>query len=452
MRQPKTARALGAALTTLGAFAALPALAQDATPAPPTPPATTPNVPAAGPGPAQQPAPPPGTTLPAPTQPAPPTPGTTTPTPPPDYGIQTSGLIDGYYLYQFTNPKGNSVLPNRFYDIRSDSPALALAELNVYMNPRPNSFGFKATLITGDSADLNHFGGVGVGADGSYTFSTAGTGGEGRFKNVQQLYGTYNFGGTPAGVDFGKFYTPFGYEVTESNGDYNYSRSLAYNFLPVYHTGFRIYTPVPGVSGLTATFYFVNALFNTSSAGVQDDNKQPAYIGQLNYADPKGRFTIVSELGLSKDKNGVDASGTIVNTKNVLNDNNFTYNFSSTVLAGLDYDYYRSEPNGGNKSTFNGYAVYFRQQFTPKAAYALRISGQSDTFENNATGGGNSPNARPYEFTATYDYKATTNFETKLEYRHDNANGRGIMVYPNGDDVPTRSNQDTVSVSGVFTF
>lgn len=45
MRQPKTARALGAALTALGAFAALPALAQ--TPAPPVPPpAATPPVPA----------------------------------------------------------------------------------------------------------------------------------------------------------------------------------------------------------------------------------------------------------------------------------------------------------------------------------------------------------------------------------------------------------------------
>ena len=72
--------------------------------------------------------------------------------------------------------------------------------------------------------------------------------------------------------------------------------------MPFYHAGARIYTPVPGLAALTATFYLVNGVFNTPTMGVQNDSKRPGYIGQLNYTDPKGKFTLISELGLGKQK------------------------------------------------------------------------------------------------------------------------------------------------------
>lgn len=431
----KAALALGVGLAAFGGWST--ASAQDA-PAPP----------ANGPGPATQPPPPPGTALPAPTQPsATPTPpgatGGASPeaapaaTPPPNYSIQYNGLVDGYYLFNLHNPKDVSAgAGHPYYDIRHNSPALSLAELNVFKTARPSGFGFKATLMTGDTADINH---------GDFQGASHGLG-EARFKNVQQLYGTFALGGDGAGIDFGKFYTPFGYEVTESNGNYNYSRSTAYNYVPFYHAGARIYTPVPGVAGLTATFYLVNTVFNSTVAGVQDDNKKPGYMGQLNYTAPSGKFVVISELGLGKDK--IAAGGP--DTKVIVNDNNFTYNFNANQLAGLDYGYRRFKPDGGGRETTNFYAVYYRQALTPRTAAALRFSGADDKFEGLGTDG----TTRPYDITATYELKPAANFLTRLEYRHDHVNGGNPTntAFVGSDGNATKKDQDTVSISGVFTF
>jgi len=428
----KAALALGVGLAALGCGTA--ASAQTA----PAPPAT-------------QPAPPPGTTQPGPTQPqaAPASPGTApapgapaaAPAPaPPNYKLQYNGLVDGYYLFNFHNPKNVSLGGGHpYYDTRHNSPALSLAELNVFQNAAPKSFGYKATFMTGDTADINHA--------NSFGNSLA----EGRYKNVQQLYGTYAFGADGSGVDVGKFYTPFGYEVTESNGNYNYSRSTAYAYVPFYHAGARIYTPVPGLAALTATLYVVNGVFNTRTMGVQNDSKRPGYMGQLNYTDPKGKFTLISELGLDKQKDP-GAYGSGLDTKVVVNDNNFTYNFNANQLAGIDYVYRTFKPEGGGNERTNAYAVYYRQALTAKTAVALRFSGAEDKFENGAFGFVDGT-TRPYDITATYEIKPVANFLTRIEYRHDHSNQ--AVFYGGSDDSvsgPSRKDQDTISLSGVFTF
>jgi len=408
--------ALGVGLAALGGWSA--ASAQDA-PAPP----------ANGPGPATQPPPPPGTALPAPTQPS----ATPAATPPPNYKLQYNGLVDGYYLFNFRNPKDISLGGGHpYYDTRHNSPALSLAELNVFQNAAPGKFGYKTTFMTGDTADINHFG---VGSSI----------GEARFKNVQQIYGTYAFGADGSGIDFGKFYTPFGYEVTESNGNYNYSRSTAYNYVPFYHAGARIYTPVPGLAGLTATLYVVNGVFNTPTMGVQNDSHRPGYIGQLNYAAPGGKFTLISELGLDKQKDPL-ALGTGLGTKVVVNDNNFTYNFSANQLAGVDYVYRKLTPDGGGKDMVNAYAVYFRQALTDKTAAALRYSSGDEKVDD---GLGTTFHIRPYDITATYEIKPVPNFLTRIEYRHDHSN---FPAFFGGNSIADRKDQDTISLSGVFTF
>lgn len=395
-----------AAFLLVGGAAIAPVMAQ-------TPPTAPPAAPGETPSPAQAPS---GTATPTPAA----------PTPPPNYGIQYNGLVDGYFQYQFSNPKGSAPLTGRTYDVRHLSPTIALAELNVLMNAKPGGLGFKATLIAGDVADINH-----------QSFQVAKPGLEARYKNVQQLYGTYAFKGAGGGVDVGKFYTPFGYEVTESNGNYNYSRSDVYALLPFYHFGLRAYTPA--IHGLTLTGYIISAMINTPDAGVQDDNKQPSYIGQLNYADPAGKYSAIETFGFGTEK----PFG--VTTKAVLSDTDFTYNMNAASLIGLNYFYGKSDPDGpDNNTTVNGYAVYYKQTLTPKTGYALRYSGFTSKTQ------GVSPDVKPYEITATYEVKAAANFLTRYEFRHDSVNIDNAFL--GSDGTPTKKDQDTVTVSGVFTF
>jgi hypothetical protein len=375
------------------------------------------------------------TPAPAPAAPAP-APAAAPAAPAAPTGIQTSGLLVGYYQYQFHNPKDNPLLPLRAFDVRHNTPTLNLAELNVWKAAPAGGFGWKTTLATGDTVDALH-GGIGVG----YVDN------EPRLKNIVQLYGTLAFknGG---GIDFGKFYTPFGYEVTEENGNNNFSNSLPFDLLPFYHAGARI--TLPTMKGLTLTGYIVNAIYNTVKAGVHDDNGQAAFAGQLNYTDPKGKYVFIENFGGGKDKFNLASGLSSVNNKVTLSDTDFTWNLNAASLIGLNYVYAKTDPEGSStgKVTANGYAAYYKDQFTPKHAIALRLSG----FNASATGGGKS--AKPWEITGTYEIKTAANFTTRLEYRHDainKDNGAGIL-FPDKDAMFTESNQDTFTIGGMYTF
>lgn len=413
-------------------------------PTQPSPSAAQPNAPAAS-----APAPAPVTSAPTPAAPA-----TAT------NKVTYTGLIDAYYLFQFTNPRhlpqNNLTAPN--YDVRHNQPTLSLAELNIAKAANPNQLGFKATLIAGDTADINH-GGIGV---DSSTFQEA------RFKNIQQLYATYGLKGG-AGIDFGKFYTPFGYEVTESNANYNYSRSDVYSvLLPFYHAGFRAYTP--SYKGLVLTGYIVNSLNDTANEGVHDDNGDKAFLGQINYTAPSGKFVFIENVGYSRDKNVGNfftlenaSSGVYDTDKTTLSDTDFTYNVDANDLIGLNYVYRNDDGSytlptatpGGDlavgpraasddphtATVSNGYAAYLRRQFTPKDAVALRYSGLTQSFSGS--------HFRLYDITGTFEIKNSTQFLTRFEYVHDNAN-QDLYVGGNGEF--DKKNQDTISASEVFTF
>lgn len=421
---------------------ARPVLAQAPPAAPDAPAAPSNNVPANGTGPVTGPPAPPGTTTtPAPQQPAPQVPNAPPPAPP-NYDIQYNGYLEFYYLFQSKNPKftapgatTNNLGYPRVPDIRHNTPTLDYAELNVFQKPRPNRFGFTATLAAGDSADETTGGNI-VGGP----LDTSGLG-ETRFRNVQQLYATYALGGSGSGIDVGKWYGP-SYEYGNANGDYNFSRAYPFVRTPAYNAGARIYAvDAVGLKGLTATFQLIQTVTDSSTTGVQDNNKQPAYLGQLSYSDPKGKFSLNTSLSIGKDKSG-DVNGRVSVT-----DNNFTYNFSANTLAAVDYYHDYSHPDGGYRVSENGLALYFRQRLTPRTAFALRTSGYDSHDETPGT-----PDSRPYEVTATYDYKASTNFLTRLEYRHDNANGGPFPRFAGRDGAGTQTNQDTLEVAGMFTF
>jgi hypothetical protein len=339
--------------------------------------------------------------------------------------ITTSGLIDIYEQYQFNNPKNTDTLAGGgLYNVRQTTPTLSLAELNVTTAAAPGKISGKATLISGDTAAQN-------------TYSLGTSNRESRFESVQQLYATY----TPetsnllASVDFGKFYTPFGYEVTESNGNYNYSRSTVYGVLPSYHTGFRLATPTK--SNLTTTVYLVDTLVNSATEGVSSNNKTVKGIVSFNYTTPK--YSVIESIGAGTDDPFIGA--TPVSTKDVVNDTDFTYNLDAAHLVGLEYAYISSKPDGSDTTTTNGYAVYYRAQLNTKDAFALRYSGLDTKVASTST--------KPSDITATYEIKTCASWLTRFEYRYDKSN---VATYLDSSGNVTKDSQSTVIASEVFSF
>lgn len=357
----------------------------------------------------------------------------------PNYDVQWTGTVDGYYAYQFHGPKKpvilnqNVGLGGTFYLARQNSPTLALVALNVFKNAPPGGVGFKTTLITGDTADINS-GGIGVGY-----------GAEARYKNIQQLFVTYAFPGG-GGADFGRFYTPLGFETTEPGGTYNYTRGLNYTFLPGNSTGLRVYSP--SLSGLIISGYIVRTVLNSATAGVEDDNGSLGYLTQLNYTAPSGKFNLIGTIGFGKDRANYVSGDFKTNAKNVISDVDFVYNFSPTTLGALQYSFGDYDPDGGGPDSRNHvYAAYFRNAFTPTTALALRFS-YAD-LKTDATATAAAYKNKPYEFTATYEIKNTSKLTTRLEYRHDSSD---LPAFADGDSNFTKKSQDTALVALIFSL
>jgi len=349
--------------------------------------------------------------------------------PAPNYNVQYAGLFDGYYLWQFNDPKGPGLLPGRFYDFRHNAPTLALGELNVFKVPKPGGFGYKTTLGSGDIATINGGGGI-----------------EARFQSLMQAYGQYSLGTNGAGIDFGKFYTPIGYEVTESNGNFNETHSVPFAFIPFYHFGVRAYTP--SYNGLVLTGYIVQAIYNTSTAGVQNDSKTASFVGNGIWTDPKGKWVVGESLAFGENKfnlvSGNPSGGPKNNT--TVSDTDITYNLNPKQIVGFNYTYAKTDPKsntmGITKATFNGWAGYYKQILGPKTDFALRYSGGT----LNPSGG---TNFKPWEATATYELHPTSALTWRAEYQHSGANNPAFV---DSNDTVTKNSQDTLELAGLFTF
>src|SRR5580658_8920187 len=141
-----------------------------------------------------------------------------TPAPP---TVAVGGYMDAYYTYDFTNSSkevGGSGT-GYFYNSADDSFTLGLAEAKVTATQGPASA--HLVLAYGEEASL---GIAGSGFD------------------VLQGYLSYTSGQWT--LNGGRFVTWLGDEVVESASNWNYSHSLLFNYIPIWHTGVSVnWTP-----------------------------------------------------------------------------------------------------------------------------------------------------------------------------------------------------------------
>lgn len=328
--------------------------------------------------------------------------------------VELSGLVDAYYTYNFNEPATGSMTPLRNFDVRHNQFSVAYIEMALNKAATAEDrvgfrfdlgYGQLAQIFNGDPLDNN------------------------ALVNVQQAYVSYL---APAGkgltIDFGKFVTPVGFELTESNLDFNYSRAFSYALGPFYHVGARIgYSPNDKVA--------LGAMLVNGWSGQSGDNNAGKTVGGSIVLKPTSKVTIAENVlfGPEQDGNTED--------KRFGNNTNIAFNPTDKVSLGADLYYYR-DTLAGESVSWKSAVLYFRGQVTPVFAIAPR-------FEYFDDGAGLVSGAvqKLKDFTLTGEIKSSEGVVFKIEYRRDWSD---VAVFTkNGNAV---DNQNTFTASVVYAF
>ena len=368
-------------------------------------------------------------------------------------GATVVGLVDGYYGYNFNKPElGTTSLSGptgnftslRLFDSRNNQFALNLIELGLVKTPDADSrLGYKAIFGFGDAMEQVN---VLSGADPGF------------LRYLKEAYFSYL---APVGkglqISVGKFVTPNGAEVIESNSNWNYSRSLLFNYaIPFYHYGIQAqYTFNPKFS---LTGYVVNGwndVVHDPSTGYFNSGKT----GGLTFV-----WTATKKLTFTENwMGGPGATQLDGNHWRNLFDTVIAYNWNSKLSFLLNGDYGRVEATTLSPTKpveWWGAAGYIKYQFNPKYAFATRYEYYNDPNRyttgcgsDECVGGtgpfsldGHGPHIQ--EVTATLERRIATHLISRLEYRHDESNQ---PFFPKGKaGNPFVTGQNTMAVGMMF--
>lgn len=310
------------------------------------------------------------------------------PTPPPwSVGpIDFSGLVDGYYDFNFNHPaSGNNGLYN--FDTKANQFSLSMAKLTMSHSADP--IGFQVDFGFGKAFDIINGGEPGIG-----------------IKNIEQAYVSWKpKKDSGFQMDFGKFVTSAGAEVIESNANWNYSRSILFAWaIPYYHFGARL-TETKG--HFTGGFQIVNGWNN-----VEDNNsgKTMGFVGNI------------TTKKISWNNNyytGPENSGTNTGWRN-LYDTTVIFTPADKFNAYVNFDYGQNKSGSGPlEATAKWYGVAGAAKFQMNDSNAItpRIEWfkDKDGFETTVA-------QTLKEFTFTYEHKWTQGLLARLEYRRDWSN------------------------------
>jgi hypothetical protein len=300
--------------------------------------------------------------------------------------VEVSGLVDGYYSYNFNRPDGR-VNTGRAFDPRDNSFSLNLAKLTLEKkNDLSNPLGFKLDLGFGPTVDIIN--------------GPNPTGGD-AVKNILQGYISYV---APVGsgltVDFGKFFTPVGAEVVETKDNYNYTRSLLFAYGPYYHTGMRAKYSINSKAAITG--FLLNGWDNFT------DNNQGKTYGVSVALTPTSKLAITQTyLG------GPEQTNTSKEWRH-LADTVVSYAATDKLSLLANFVYGADELPGGPKGHWTGLAAAFRYSFNNRFAFSPRFE-VFDDHDGFRTGVAQTLK----ELTLTQEVKLASGLISRFEYRRD---------------------------------
>jgi len=357
--------------------------------------------------------------------------------------IKMSGTLDGYYSFNNNHP-ASRVNTQHNFDASANSFDLNFAKMRLEMAPEPVGFVFDFGFGTGmeifSSGEPGNPNVVGAARSNIYSNSVVSN----TFLNhVTQAYLSVKpkgWGGLQ--LDFGKFYTSAGAELTETYLNWNYSRSILFTNGPFYHFGARLSAPIGKyfTGGVQIVNGWNNVFDNNSGktiglTGALNVGKvswaATYYFGPENSAvDPlTGNFVAGAGKGF---RNFVDTALTVTPNDNFAFYINYDYgknNFVATGTPTTSADWWTVAVAGkiGSKKLY----------FAPR----WEVYKDNEGFITGAA-------QRLQEFTGTINYELVPGIMTKVEYRHDWSDE---SYFPTGT-FGTKKSQDTALIGLVMYF
>lgn len=357
------------------------------------------------------------TPAPTPTQAPAPTPAPTpAPAAPPPWTlgpVEVSGLVDGYYSLNFEHPASrNNVVRN--FDVKANQFSLNMAKLVLVHDADP--VGIRVDFAFGRSMDIFH---ASEPKDAPQIL-----------RNLEQAFVTWKPKEAKGlQVDFGKFVTSAGAEVTETHANWNYSRSLLYALGPYYHFGLR--TAMPVNKWWTAGFQVVNGWND-----VEDNNTGKSF--GITSAMTGGKVSWFNNYYFGPEKADTNQGwrhfyDTVVGV-------NPTSKLS--FLGNFDYGVEKAAP-GSKDQTFWGISGNARYAFNDWFAVSPRLEYYRDE-DGFITGKKQSLK----ELTLTGEFKMKKGLLARLEYRRDMSD-QPFFDRGNG---PATSKTQTTLLLGIIAY
>jgi len=322
--------------------------------------------------------------------------------------IEVTGSVDVYYGYNLN--KDDPVL--RTFDIQHNTFSLSLAEVAFAKAVSADSrLGFRVDLDFGKTAEL-------------VAAFEPGAGDAELYQYIQQAYGSLLTGKVQ--WDVGKFVTPMGAEVIESQDNWNYTRSVLFGYaIPFYHVGVRASVPVNDKLSLAG---FVMNGWNNSS---EMYGGTPCLALQATLK-PTGKLTWIANYMAGQESPDEDAP-----TRHLF-DTTVTLAASPRFSLMANFDY-------GTEGVVDWWGIAGYAKLQAKDNWAL--VGRYEYLDD-SQGGFMTFGTKAQTVTLTSDHLIAGNLKARLEYRTDFADQ---AIFPK-DDGSYKKSQTTFTVGLVYSF
>jgi len=345
-------------------------------------------------------------------------------TPPP---VSISGSVDGYYRYNFDDPKGGTNNKTSFTNSQN-SFELGMATLRA-----DHSFGkVSATADLGFGRRAAEF---------SYNDSASNQ----NLAAIKQLYVTYQ---ATSKIKFtlGKWGTHIGYEVLDAYSNRNYSMDYMFSYGPFFHTGIKADVTLSGTTAFMVGVANPTDFSSTSSstkvaiAQFSTGTKDGKWKGYLNY---QGYYGVSTPYVLN--------SGTAYTLYKNLSQIDLVVNGTLNSKWGIGYNGTYQAINDGSSKDWWGSALYLN--YDPKSNLGFTLRGEYFSDKDGiklAQFDGDPYKGDVTDFTLTALWKVESNLTIMPEIRLDNTSKDGFFAKSNG----VTSTNSTVSalVAAVYKF